>query len=115
MAEFTGAHVEMGVALKAGSGELFDPTWSETIAINAATTLAAVAGGNLPDLAVRGALIFRVRAPSTTPIFVARGAVPDASKAKSTKRDDTRSHLAAGEVRDIPCQVGDKLAVVSAA
>jgi hypothetical protein len=115
MAEFTGAHVEMGVALKAGSGELFDPIWSETIAVNAATTLAALAAGSVPTLATVGLPIFRVRAPTANAIFVARGGTPDASKAKSTKRDDTRIHLAAGEVRDIPCLVGDKISVVSAA
>jgi hypothetical protein len=115
MAEFTGAHIEMGVALKAGASELFDPIWSETIAANGTTTLAAVAAGSVSSLVAGGLPIFRVRAPTANAIFISRGKAPDTSKAKSTNREDTRIHLAAGEVRDIPCLVGDKLSVVSAA
>jgi hypothetical protein len=115
MAEFTGAHVEMGVALKAGSGEIFSPLWSETLAVNGSTGQVASGVGTPGDLAVKSTFVFRVRAPSTGPIYVARGKAPDASKAVSTNRDNTRVHIAAGESRDIPCEAGDKANVVSAA
>ncbi|KQS84266.1 hypothetical protein [Rhizobium sp. Leaf383] len=115
MAEFVGAHVEMGIAVKAGGSELFHPIWSETIALGGTTTQEAAGAPTLKDITVAGTLVFRVRAQSAGPIFVAKGKTPDATKAVSTAPASARAHLLASEKRDFPAAVGDKITIVSAA
>lgn len=115
MAEFTGAHVEMGIAVKTGGSEMFYPVWSETIAAGATTSQAAKGATELKDIAsLGGVLVFRVRANSAGPIFVAKGKTPNAGVAVSTTADNTRAHLIASENRDFPAVVGDKISIVAA-
>jgi hypothetical protein len=114
MAEMTGVHVEMGVAIKVGNSEIFHPLWSETIAIGGTTNQTAGGDANLANLLAEGVLIFRVKAQAAGAVWVARGSAPDATQAVSTSRSTTRSHLSPTEMRDFTCKVGDKISCAAA-
>lgn len=115
MAEFTGAHVELGISVKTGGSDLFYPIWSETIAPGGTTTQEAKGNPELRGIAQAGVLVFRVRANSAGPVFIAKGKTPDATKVVSSGANSARSHLLASELRDLPAIPGDKIHNVAAA
>ena len=82
------------------------PSWSQTMATAGTTSQAAPDNGHRPGMgADLGQPSYEIR--SSLDVFVAIGPTPDATSG-------ARLFVAAGETRNVFCDVGDKLAWVAA-
>ncbi|KQS77178.1 hypothetical protein ASG25_17600 [Rhizobium sp. Leaf384] len=110
----SGVHVTCGYVIDRRGVKLFSPLWSETVAIGGTTT--QVAPGVQQGLVSEdeASLVFRVRAPSSSEIYVAADAAPDASQAVGSQRSTVRQHLVGGQEKDLPAKAGWKCNAVAA-
>jgi hypothetical protein len=110
----TGVHITCGYVLDRRGVKLFSPIWSETIAIGGTTT--QVAPGSAQGLLAEdeASLVFRVRAPSASEVYVAADPAPDATQAIGNQKSTVRQHLASGQEKDIPAKATWKCNAVAA-